>query len=78
MEIALSADKHGVSERDILHGFEHAIRYIEYDYEGEDRILVIGPDHTGQLLELVIVPIDAPVQIIHAATLRPKLYDFLR
>lgn len=31
--------------------FDEAIRYVEYD--GEERLLIIGPDTAGRLLELV-------------------------
>jgi hypothetical protein len=57
---------------------EHAIRYVEYEYVGEDRLLVIGPAASGALLELVAVPVVAPIRIIHADNLRPKFYDYLR
>ncbi|GAA5166767.1 hypothetical protein GCM10023341_25250 [Ornithinimicrobium tianjinense] len=54
------------------------MRLVEYEYLGEDRLLVIGPDRHGRLLELVAVPAHAPVRIIHADRLRPKFYDYLR
>jgi hypothetical protein len=77
VEIAASARKHGVADDDIVHGWENAIRYVEYEYAGEDRLLVIGPTASGALLELVAVPV-APTRIIHADNLRPKFYDYLR
>lgn len=54
------------------------MRLVEYEYLGEDRLLVIGPDRHGRLLELVAVTAQAPVRIIHADRLRPKFYDYLR
>ncbi len=78
MQIVGSARKHGVSDSDILHAWENAIRYVEYEYQGEDRLLVIGPSRSGALLELVAVPVAEPLRIIHADNLRPKFYDFLR
>ena len=42
------------------------MRLVEYEYLGEDRLLVIGPDRHGRLLELVAVPAQTPVRIIHA------------
>jgi len=78
MQIEWSARRHGVSDADIRHAFDHAIRYVEYEYEGEERILVIGADRRGELLELVVVPIDAPARIIHADVLRSKFYGYLR
>jgi len=67
-----------VSDGDIRHAWETAMRYVEYEYDGEERLLVIGADRHGRLLEIVAVPADEPTRIIHAATLRPKFYDYLR
>jgi hypothetical protein len=54
------------------------VRPIEYDYEGEDRLLVIGPDRQGRMLELVAVPADQPARVIHADQLRTKFHDYLK
>ncbi|MFT4187571.1 MAG: hypothetical protein QM621_03225 [Aeromicrobium sp.] len=78
MEIRGSARKHGVTDADILHAWENAIRTVEAEQYGEDRLIVIGPDRHGALLELVAVPAEQPVRIIHADRLRPKFYDLLR
>jgi hypothetical protein len=51
---------------------------VEYDYDGDERLLVIGADRYGRMLELVAVPADEPTRIIHADRLRPKFYEFLR
>ncbi|KAA0922041.1 MULTISPECIES: hypothetical protein [Nocardiaceae] len=78
MDITDSAYKHGVVHADIMHAFDNQVRYIEYEYAGEDRVLLIGPDTAGRMLELVAVPVDEPNRIIHADKLRPKFYDYLR
>lgn len=78
MEITESARKHGFADEEILHAFENAIRYVEYDYNGEDRLLIIGPAADGTLLEIVAVPVSEPARIIHADRIRPKFYDYLR
>ena len=78
MRISESARKHGVDDEDITHAWENAIRYVEYDYDGDERLLVIGADRHGRMLELVAVPADEPTRIIHADRLRPKFYEFLR
>ena len=78
MEIRPSARKHGVDDADIEHAWRNAIRLVEYDYQGEARLLAIGPDRHGGLLELVALPVEAPARIIHADRLRPKFYDYLR
>jgi hypothetical protein len=51
---------------------------VEFEYDGEDRLLVIGPDPHGTMLELVAVPCAAPARIIHCDRLRPQRYDYLR
>ncbi len=78
MEVIGSARKHGFDDDEILHAFANAIRYVEYEYDGEDRLLVIGATGSGVLLELVAVPVEGPTRIIHADRLRPKFYDYLR
>ena len=78
MEVTPSSRKHGVEDADIQHAWRNAMRLVEYEYLGEDRLLVIGTDRHGRLLELVAVPAQAPVRIIHADRLRPKFYDYLR
>ena len=77
MEVADSARKHGVSDESIVHAWENAIKLAEFEYEGEERLFVIGPDVAGNLLELVAVPADEPTVIIHADRLRPKFNDAL-
>ena len=78
VEIVDSARKHGVSDDDITHAWNNAIRLVEYEYDGEERLLVIGPDVRGRMLELVAVPVGGPVRIIHADRLRVKFFDYLR
>jgi hypothetical protein len=78
VEIRASARKHGYSDEDILHAWRNALRLVEYEYRGEERLLIISSDRAGNLMELVAVPADAPTRIIHADALRPTFYDYLR
>ena len=78
MEIAQSAHRHGISVADIAHAWANAIRLVEYEYAGQERLLVIGPDRAGAMLELVGVPAEAPTRVIHADRLQPSRYDYLR
>lgn len=78
MEIRGSVRKHGIADTDIEHAWHNAIRLVEYEYAGQERLLVIGADRHGRLLELVAVPADEPTRIIHADLLRPKFDDYLR
>jgi hypothetical protein len=61
-----------------MHAWRNAGRLVEYEYLGEERLLVIGPDMSGSMLELVAVPVGSPTRVIHADRLRAKFYDYLR
>ena len=78
MRITSSARRHGVSDVDIAHAWTQALRLVEFEYDGEERLLVIGPRADGQLLELVAVLGDEPARIIHAHLLRRRFYRYLR
>ncbi len=77
IRIAPSARKHGVDDADMIHAVDHPIRYREQEYQGEERILIIGADRVGRLLEIVLVPAQNPSLIIHADRLRPSRYHYL-
>ena len=77
MEVGDSARKHGISDESIRHAWDNAIKLVEFEYDGEERLFVIGPDVSGNLLELVAVPVVEPTLIIHADRLRPKFYNAL-
>lgn len=77
MEVRGAARKHGIEDADILHALANALRTIEVEMHGEDRLLVIGPTRSGLLLELVLVPAADPDRIIHADRLRAKFYVYL-
>jgi hypothetical protein len=48
VRITRSARKHGVPDADMVHAWENAIRIVEYEYDGEERLMVIGPDRSGR------------------------------
>ena len=72
------AFRHGIAEADIMHAYTNAVRLVEVEQHGEERLIVIGPDRAGNWLELVAMPADGANRIIHADRLRPKFYEFLR
>lgn len=74
MEIAESARKHGVADEDIGHAVQLALRVVSQE---PDRLLMIGPDRRGRLLEVVVIDPDAAPVAIHAMTLRRKFYRYL-
>ena len=78
MRVTESAFRHGIAEADIMHAYTNAVRLVEVEQHGEERLIVIGPDRAGNWLELVAMPADGANRIIHADRLRPKFYEFLR
>ncbi|MHB8246799.1 MAG: toxin [Acidimicrobiales bacterium] len=64
-----TARRHRVADDDIEHTYEHALAWAEL---GDDppRYLVVGPDHTGHFLELVVMEAEGNELVIHAMALR--------
>ena len=52
--------------------------FVELEKDGDERLLVIGPNRSGKMLELVAVPADAPARIIHAMPLQKNRQHYLR
>lgn len=75
MEIADSARKHGISDEDILHAIQFAIRQVTNP--SGPGVLLIGPDTAGRLLETVVLDLDTDPAVIHADVLRPKFRRYL-
>lgn len=78
MEVAASARKHGISDADILHAWRNVLRVAEQDYDGESRIIAVGPARDGALLELLLVPDGALTRVIRADHARRSFLDRLR
>lgn len=73
MEIYESARKHGISDEDIQHGVEHAA--VVADDVEESKVLYLGPDRAGNLLEIVSVLREDDTEIvIHAMRMR-RIYE---
>ena len=79
LEIHKTALKHGVSTLDIHHATNHAIQTFQYfDEWDRKRILTIGPDRSGNMLELIAtVRSDQTARIFHAMKLRPKFQNLI-
>ncbi len=79
VEIHRSARKHGVDDDTILHALDHAITVIDLDAESDPpKVLAIGPDSAGNLLEIIWLELVDDVNlVIHAMPLRPSFYDLL-
>jgi len=74
-----SAFKHGISEADIRQAQNQAIKSFDYfDDLDRRRILMIGPDQTGNLLELLMaINPDSSLKIFHAMKLRTKFGELV-
>ena len=79
LEIHKTALKHGVSTLDIHHATSHAIQTFQYfDEWDRKRILTIGPDRSGNMLELIAtVRSDQTARIFHAMKIRPKFQNLI-
>lgn len=71
VQIHPSARRHGVRDEDINHAHRQAVAWVELG-EHPPRYLVVGPDRSGNLLEVVVILVDAGVLAIHAMPLRPS------
>lgn len=72
VEIHPSALRHGVGAEDIVHAVDHS-RAVEDLGDDPDRWLVLGPDRSGNLLEVVVlVTVEGDELAIHAMAMRAK------
>ena len=75
-EIYQSARKHGVSDDDIEHAVELALVAADQD---DGKVLYLGPDQAGNLLEVVAVArADGTEVVIHAMPMRHMYEALLR
>ena len=75
VQIHESALKHGISELDIRHTCENSSDIFVLDQESyEVKILIIGPDSAGNLLEVIgLEKDDQYLLIIHAMKIRKSI-----
>jgi hypothetical protein len=79
VEIYRSAHRHGIDEASIFHARDHALTVVDLE-PGADppKVLAIGPDSAGNLLEIIWLELADDVEmVIHAMPLRSKFYDLL-
>ena len=78
MEVARSAFKHGISRDAIEHALAHALTTIDLEPDADPpKVLAIGPDPSGNLLEIIWLDFADIEVVIHAMALRPIFYDLL-
>jgi len=78
IEYSTSAFKHGISEEDIRHAILHPV-YDDIEDTGDDKHLLLGFDHSMNLLEIAYNVIDEQTfKVFHAMKCRNSYYDLLR
>jgi uncharacterized DUF497 family protein len=79
LEIHESALKHGISNLDIHHVCANSSNIFELDQESyEIKILIIGPDSAGNLLEVIgLETNNQSLLIIHAMKIRKSMVKLL-
>jgi hypothetical protein len=79
VEIHPSARKHGITDEDILHVINY--RLVTTDLGDDDtpyRLLTLGPDPAGNILEVIVLIFDDDRRMaIHAMPIRPKYLSLL-
>lgn len=72
-----AAYRHDIDREDAEHAIHQAVTIRHLDPEPPERpdtrILYIGPNRHGQLLEIVTLPTDTGEIVIHAMNLRPSI-----
>lgn len=71
MEVLPSARRYGIEDADIDHAVRHA-KVVDEVAEDPLRYLLIGPDRSGNLLEVIVLDRPQGPAAIHAMTLRTK------
>ncbi|MFN3217904.1 MAG: hypothetical protein ACE367_15525 [Acidimicrobiales bacterium] len=78
MEFHGSAFKHGFDEVAIMHAIDHALVEVDLDPDADPpKLLAIGPDLAGNLIEVIWLELDGTGLVIHAMTLRSTFHDLL-
>lgn len=79
MEIHESARRHGVGDEDVRHAVEHTVAVVDVDPDSDPpRVLVVGPDRAGNMLEVIVLLLAEDEQLaIHAMSLRKRYFRLL-
>ena len=79
VEFHRSAFKHGFEAAAISHAVDHALTVVDLDPDSDPpKVLAIGPDSAGNLLEVIWVDLAGGVEmVIHAMAWRSVFYDLL-
>jgi hypothetical protein len=79
VEVHRSARRHGIRDADIQHAADHPVVVVDLDVDSDPpKILAIGPDRAGNLLEVILLELAADQLLaIHAMPLRRSFHDLL-
>jgi hypothetical protein len=78
VEIHRTARRHGISDNVIRHALDHAIAVFDLEPDADPpKVLAIGPDPAGNLLEIIWLELEEVNLVIHAMPLRAQFYDLL-
>ena len=79
MRIVICGAGHvGSFAAEALASAHHSITVIDLDPDADPpKVLAIGPDHAGNLLEIIWLELDEVNLVIHAMPLRLQFYDLL-
>lgn len=76
MEVLRSAHRHGIDPSDMDHALRNAI-VVEEVAEDPIRYLVLGPDRSANLLELIVMDRPQGPAIIHAMAMTEQYRSLL-
>ena len=72
-----SAFKHGIEKSSIIHAMTAPLYEEPFEYD-DSKVLILGFDHSGNLLEIVYHILDEHlVMVFHAMKCRHSLLDLL-
>lgn len=77
MDILSSAGRHDVTTDDIEHALRHAVVVEEID-DDPLRWLVLGPDRSARIIELVVLDRPQGPAVIHAMPMRTQYQPLLK
>jgi hypothetical protein len=71
-----SAFKHGVTTEAMEHAIDNWM-FWQDDFHETPNVLILGPDHAGNMLEILAEPFGDELTIFHAMKARPKFLELL-
>jgi hypothetical protein len=79
VEIHRSARRHDVGDNDIRHAVDHPMVVVDLDSDADPpKLLIIGPDRAGNLLEVIMLSLDGDELLaIHAMPARTMYLELL-